>query len=697
MNLPDWIDDAATLGTPAPEHHDVLRRIKGKPKLRQFATIDIETRNWVEPYAVGFYDGRKYVDFLDYTYSWQAIDNALDHVLSPAYSGYWIYAHNGGNFDFTFFLRRLMFSPKLRRRFTVSVTPIGSCIVRFDVEERTEGLHRAECVDPLCRGCDASARAPDDRSKRMKWTFVDSARLMPLPLNEVGEAFGIGKKVQIDISYDELAKPENTKSMRRYLEVDCVLLHKAITKMQFTLNTLGGQIGITLPSSALDLYRRKYQAEDIAASRHSITCPMRAKKRTKGIPPEGECRGCLHKIIRASYCGGRTEIFRMKFQPYTSNAKQIDTGDMLDISSHYPACMLEPMPTGDAIELMNLDEKAILSNAKNLVGFVECDVHIPDDCYLPPLPLKTQEGKLIFPTGNLSGTWNTSELKLLSRVGGKIVRSRQSLWYETTACFARFVRQLYKLRDKKSPTWNVGLDWIAKILMNSLYGKFAMVEERSRIVIHPDSPDGLACVDLEADIWTEECYVSADYVIPQLSAHVTALARARLWELLQHVLDKGGRIYYTDTDSEAISGVRIETGDGLGDLKHEGSFTRAEFTLPKLYLIEWTEKQKKSKKTKEEKVTIKAKGLGPGIRLGEQGDDPLGGELSEAELFDMIRNGVPIERHRISKLREGLNAYAREKLLFPSIVTTPKKMRTTYDKRRVIDGCDTVPLRVNCW
>lgn len=672
---------------------EVLRRLAGKPKTRRLATIDIETRAWVEPYAVGFFDGAEYTDFVDYAFEWRAVDEALRFVLMPKYHDWWIYAHNGGNFDFTFFLRHIIAVPWFRKRFTVEVTPIGSCIVRFDVRERVEGQHKPQCLDPLCRGCDG---AQPKGTKGLKWTFVDSARLMPLPLNEVGAAFGIGSKVDTGMTYDELAAEENTASMRRYLRTDCVLLYDAIAKMQETINTLGGQIGVTLPATALDLYRRRFLDSDIHPSRHSVTCPMYNKKKSKGSTAEEECRGCLHRIIRDAYAGGRTEIFRMEFNPYQIGNKKVAKAEMYDVSSHYPACMLEPMPTGQAVELQGLTEEAVLSNARNMIGIVECDVEIPDDCYLPPLPFK-QKGKLIFPTGRLSGTWDTAELALLSRVGGRIVRTRTSLWFEATTIFARFIRQLYKFRNKKSPAWNAGMDWIAKILMNSLYGKFAMVEERSKIIIHPDSPEGLKCINFEADVWGEDCFVSPTYVIPQLSVHVTALARARLWELLTNVLQQGGRIYYTDTDSEIVSGAKVKTGDGLGDLKHEGSIKRAVFSLPKLYLVEWDETPSKSRKKLEQALSIKAKGLGPGIRLGQTGDDPFAGQLSESEFFDFTRNGVPIERHRISKLREALNKFAASAQLFPSIVSTPKRMRSAYDKRIVCNDFDTRPVRVHCW
>ncbi len=678
---------------------NILRRLTGKPKGRQFAVIDIESRAWVEPYAVGFYDGTKYATWTDYTFSYLSIDKALRHVLTPDYAGWWIYAHNGGNFDFTFFLRHLMLEPWFRKRFFVEITPVGSTIVRFDVIERNSGLHAAECVDPRCKGCD---KTNPDGKRRMRWTFVDSVRLMPLPLNEVGEAFGLGRKVDLKISYDELAKPTNEPTMAHYLEVDCKLLHSALVKMQVVVNDLGGQLGVTLPATALDLFRRKFLKDDIHTSRHSAVCPeFEEEHKSKA---KDACQGCLHQLFRDAYFGGRTEIFTMRFEPYVnSKGETISTGDMYDFSSHYAACMLEPMPTGSATECEGLSEEDIFANAKRgYIGIVECDVEIPDSCYLPPLPYrKDKKSKLTFPTGKLSGTWDTAELLLLPKVGGRIVRSRRSVWFETSPVFTRYVRQLYKFRDKTSAGWNQALDWIAKLFLNSLYGKFAMVEDRTRIILNPDSPEGLRCISLDADAWLENVHLSPNYVIPQLSVHVTSVARAKLWERLFDVIARGGRLYYTDTDSIACAGVKLATGKGLGDFKHEGSFNRAEFVLPKLYMMEMTGPVGK-KKTKEQNINIKAKGMGPGIRVAKEenepmGDDPFGGQLSEEEFVSMVRNGVPLERSRLSKLREGLAEYARTRTLFPRVITAPKSIKTSYDKRRIGKNGETTPLRVDCW
>ena len=664
----------------------LLRRLRGKPKVRKFCAIDIEATQWVNPYAVGFYDGTDYVDFLGP----DCIRQALRHFLTPKYAGSWIYAHNGGNYDFLFFVKVLITEPEFRKRYRLEITPTGSCMVQIIISEKDgDILHKDGCNNPRCKGCETKR----NNKGYMRWTLVDSARLMPIKLNELGKTFGLGEKVELKMSYDDLAKEENRPLMRDYLKQDCVILYKAVQKIQQIINDMGGQLSITLPATSLDVFRRRFQKDDIYTNRHFLSCPEYNKEYEKGEKPAPDaCRGCMHDFIRDAYYGGRSEIFRMAFEPYTDkNGYKVKQANMWDINSHYPHCMLEAMPIGAAIQVDGLSEAAVYKNAKRLVGIVECDVYIPENVYLPPLPVR-HNGKLVFPVGNLTGVWDAAELALLPKVGGKILRTRRSLWFETGPVFSRFIRTLYKFRDKTNPNWNKGLDWIAKILMNAAYGKFAMREERTRFLVGPQSPEGLTPIDMDCDIWSEKVLVSPTYVVPQLSVHITALARARLWEILHSVVMRGGRVYYTDTDSVVCSGVGFEPSKELGGLKHEATINRAQFVLPKLYLIETEEEQ--DRKHKEKHIKVKAKGMGPGIRVNQDGDDLYDGQLSELEFQNLVRKGVPIDRHRLTKFKEALKEYAKRTTTFPRVIPNKKEIQSQYDKRQVLDDYNTVPIKI---
>lgn len=74
---------------------------------KRLAIVDTETDPFeqgviVKPFTLGFYDGERYVDF----WGDDCVDQYFDY-LATLEDDYIIYAHNGGKFDFFFFLSRL--------------------------------------------------------------------------------------------------------------------------------------------------------------------------------------------------------------------------------------------------------------------------------------------------------------------------------------------------------------------------------------------------------------------------------------------------------------------------------------------------------------------------------------------------------------------------------------------------------------
>jgi hypothetical protein len=188
--------------------------------------------------------------------------------------------------------------------------------------------------------------------------------------------------------------------------------------------------------------------------------------------------------------------------------------------------------------------------------------------------------------------------------------------------------ELWALRDKKRADFDEGLSQIAKLLGNGLYGKFAMSLLREEIVFRRDVAVG-ACIlcgdvfnegaesqdrhrqkrrkkeqlppslceactgskvagnDPESDVWYRAKKVQPAYVIPQISAHVTSLARIRLWKIDMMVLERGGRLFMNDTDS-VITNVDLPCSSELGDLKDEYPNEPLSFlgVQPKVYLLQ---------------------------------------------------------------------------------------------------------------
>jgi hypothetical protein len=373
-------------------------------------------------------------------------------------------------------------------------------------------------------------------TKTLTWRFLDSYRLIPTSLDKAAKSFGLPGKLHHD-----LALPESDPAWNAYLKQDCVQLYEVLAKFHdYIVNVLGGEVGITAPSTAMKLYRRKYLPHSIPRTIDS------------------------HAFIREGYFGGRVEVFRAE-------------GKCLryyDINSSYPAAMLEPMPVGEGSHWLGEPPEFL----KQRLGFARCDVEVPEDIAIPPLPVKCNDpnlpdlkGRLIFPVGKLSGVWELEELNFAVSLGATIKKWHEGWYYEGSTIFADFITDIYRYRDKTSPLYSEGLAAVCKILLNSLYGKFGMKTDR-KIVLRWDDPElppeaTPASPDPDCPIYFVEKTVDAPYIMPQISARVTALARLRLLRAMLKAKETG-EVFYCDTDS-VITDAELPTSTTLGALKDE--------------------------------------------------------------------------------------------------------------------------------
>lgn len=494
---------------------------------------DTQKSGFSRVFLMGFYDGETYFPFRNSPevnrLPWYQRANSpqgcvsrfLRHVLDPDKPEYHaqnakIYAHNGGRFDSTFILTWLRDHDEYK----------------YDILS----VHgRAQLVEVWLKG---------DNRKHRSWSFTDSVLVLQMSLEKAGKIFC---KDSQKLTKFPLSTPEDDPRWEIYNELDCKVLHESLGKFEAMVEDMGGTLGMTAPAISMSTFRRAFQQEPFERHKHFWSC-------TKKKPGTG-CDGCLQEWILESYHGGRTEIF----------VPQVDTGvHYYDINSSYAASMLQPMPVGKKKELTGwATEKQAASLSKTHVGFVECTVHIPENCHIPPLPYvhrSRHAKKLIFPVGTFSGIWDYDELQLLKDplVNGQILDIQRSVWFEKKIVFWDFITTLYKLRDKKSPTYDPALSELAKLLMNSLYGKFAMKRLREKLVSlalnesWPKNDDGTYGRPINGDhdncpIWVVETKCDAPYIIPQISAHITADARIRLWKGMAEIMRQGGRVFYSDS------------------------------------------------------------------------------------------------------------------------------------------------------
>lgn len=425
-----------------------------------------------------------------------------------------------------------------------------------------------------------------------EWTILDSARTLPDSLNNLGLCFTGRGKAEFGGDYDTL----HLNPLRYdYLKQDCVLLYNTLVAAFAKLeHRIGGRVSISAASTALATYRAGYQDTP--------------------IPQLGEKSD---RLARAGYYGGRCEVFRKSFEGDFEHRL-----NYYDVNSMYPDALRQPMPFE-------------VSKNETDCGFLDVTVEVPDT-HVPVLPFR-QKNKLLFPCGKFRGVYSTVELELARTQGVRIVQRHESIYYRTTVLFSDFVEKLYWLRNKENPDYDEATAKIAKLLLNSLYGKFGSATEREQIHLRPTVSDiasrGMVPMPspIVHDFYIEKTTLDADYMLPHISAWVTALSRVK-WA--RGAIECGAGLYYGDTDS-LMSDVPMSDNVGplLGQWKVESPrdpIVSAYFLAPKVYVLRHASG----------KLTNKAKGF---ARFGKS---PM-----PDDLVARLRSGEAIEVSRMAKVR----------------------------------------------
>ena len=602
-----------------------LEPLRKRGKIRPFEVFDIETTTDLKRvYLVGWYNG------IVYRY-WESVPLPPEHPESAmAKFLAWRfatptrcaqYAHNGGNFDTVFALSSII---KLWPNLTIEIIPSQSSILLLKVYE-----------------------------DKHKWEFRDSARTLPDSLDNLAQCFIGERKIEVT-DYETL----HTNPLRyEYIKKDCTLLYDVLSRYFGLLyDKLGGQAGISAASTALATYRTSYQSR-----------------------PLPEISDHAAAIARAGYYGGRCEPYRREFQATQSN-KELHC---YDVNSMYPWAMRQPQP----IEELDID-----GYHSELTGFVDCTVEV-SDCHIPILPCRTRN-RLLFPSGRWRGTFSTVELRLAESVNqARVLHVYDSVYFRTADIFSDYVDTLYKYRDKSCKHrqmdhshcpengpcngWYLSIDRMAKISLKSLYGKFGSQEVRETIHIRPSFDDMVnkqmqqLPSPLGVDCYIERTTKHSAYMLPQISAWITALGRCRLAEGLLRV---GSNAYYCDTDS-IYTPTPLDCGQQMGEWKDEyikNPITYAYFLSPKVYVL----RHQHNFPDSETNVTNKAKGFSKFA------------EKLPANAVAILASGKAIEVSRFAKARSVIRGDF-------GLMLSQKRCHMDYEKRIFHKDGTSEPRRVD--
>jgi hypothetical protein len=576
----------------------ISRLSPAKSLNNNFITLDIETYikdNILIPYAINIYDGEKSNTFLlwDFNNPEDMIISALKSIMVRKYNGYKIYVHNLAKFDIIFLLKYLVklgiVQPIIHNRRIISINLNYGKDNKYSLHFRDSYLHLLNSLNKLSKAFNV-----ENPKSIFPHLFVNENNL-----NYIGQVPDFKYFIKITLEeYNEYKSKFNNNNwnlkneLLEYVSIDCISLYQVVLKYselifkEFNVNVHKYP---TLPSLAFAIFRSNFLVENT-------------------IP---QLSGKIGSDIRMSYTGGAVDV-------YIPENKEGTKVYCYDVNSLYPSQMYEQlMPIGTPTYFKG-DIRAIDENA---FGFFYCKITAPDNLNHPILQthVKTSNGmRTIAPLGTWEDILFSLEMDNAIKLGYEI----EILWgykFEKDIIFKDYVETLYALRlnyPSSDP-----LNYIAKILLNSLYGRFGMDDNFSEVnIINKDYYQDFQNKYL--DRISDEVKLGDYYLVKVegllnenderthnisvgIASAITAYARIHMSQFKNN---PDFNLYYTDTDSAYTDSPmpdHLVNSKVLGKLKLENICNKAIFLAPKVYYLE----------TNVGVIIYKVKGLSHNIKL----------------------------------------------------------------------------------
>lgn len=290
----------------------------------------------------------------------------------------------------------------------------------------------------------------EKKGKKTKYVKIfDSLKIIPLSIDETAKAFGLPiSKLKIDYKKSRPVGYELTPK-----EIDYVKHDVMIDAMALNVLFTQGLTKMTQGSNALFDFKQIFTEKRF--------------KRCFPVPDYDE-------DVRQSYKGGFTYL-----NPIYKN---IDNGEgiVLDVNSLYPWVLRDcPLPYGEPIFFQGQYEPDPLYNV--YVQMISCQFELKEG-YLPTIQLKHN---LSFVPTEYITTSNGKEVTMcLTSVDLELFLEHykpfnlvyHSGWKfkSTTGLFAEYIDKWMNVKIESSINGNKGMRTLSKLMLNSLYGKFAL-------------------------------------------------------------------------------------------------------------------------------------------------------------------------------------------------------------------------------
>lgn len=395
----------------------------------------------------------------------------------------------------------------------------------------------------------------------------DSWNILPVPL-------GAYQKDDIDYAIMEKGerdKPKNKKLIADYLRGDCVYLWNLVNAFRDRHGPVLTQAGAAMKS-----YKRII-GDDIPQSTREY-----------------------YDQFKPFYYGGRVQCFERGVKK--------ELFDVYDINSAYPAAMLKPHPA-------SLTFFSAAPTVENLQEFVNkhptsC---VKLDCISGGhLPWREDIGKKIhYPNDGQSRTYQVTGHELIVSLEFNLLRDIKNIrafYWSDCRDFSEFILPLYEERQEAKRVGNKEADILAKLEMNSLYGKFGSDPRRYKAykLFSPDCLGMLLAGQMVGE--KRDFELSGDFGNLLLGEAPLTEVEERFYNVATALSITGAvrafmarsilsaeRVLYCDTDSLAlVGGHDLDLGNELGQWGNDGTFKQWAIAGRKLYAFEYAEPDPKT-------------------------------------------------------------------------------------------------------
>jgi hypothetical protein len=386
-----------------------------------------------------------------------------------------------------------------------------------------------------------------------KCQILDSLKKLPFPVSTIAKTFKL-EESKLKIDYDEKRDVGHilTQDEKDYIISDCVIVAKAL-KHQFDAGLTKMTIGADALSGFKNLVSRK---------RFEQWFPL--------LPVE------IDDEIRRAYKGGFTYL-----NPRYKNKRL--QGGVFDVNSLYPSVMYyNDLPYG--YPLYYDGEYKTDANYPLYIQHLRCEFKLKKN-HIPTIQLKNNPAYV--DTEYLTSSKGSIEELTMTNIDLELMLEHYDVYnlefingYKFKKCngvFKEYIDYWSNVKSESKINGNGGMYTISKLMLNSLYGKFAS---------NPHSKNKTPYLENNIVHYVIGEETLKDPVYTAVGCFITAWARYKTITSAQKLFD---RFIYGDTDSLHLENYEIPSNleihdTKLGAWKHEGSFTDSKFLRAKTYM-----------------------------------------------------------------------------------------------------------------